>query len=44
MFKDKLIDRANERTTPIIGNAGPKSWRYVYFAKKINSKIGDISL
>ena len=33
MFKDKLIDRTNERTTPIIGNAGPKSWRYVYFAK-----------
>ena len=33
MYKDKLIDRANVRTTPIIGNAGPKSWRYVYFAK-----------
>lgn len=34
MFKDKLIDRTNERTTPIIGNPGAKSWRYIYFQKK----------
>jgi len=33
MFKDKLVDRVSKNTTPIIGNAGAKSWRYVYFKK-----------
>jgi hypothetical protein len=34
MYKGKLVDRVSKRTTPIIGNPGPKSWRYVYFKKK----------
>lgn len=31
MFKNKLIDRVSKNVTPIIGNAGARSWRYVYF-------------
>lgn len=31
MYRQKLVDRVYEKTTPIIGNAGAKSLRYVYF-------------
>jgi hypothetical protein len=34
MYRQKLVDRAYEKTTPIIGNAGAKSLRYVYFKLK----------
>ena len=34
MYRQKLVDRAYEKTTPIIGNAGAKSLRYVYFKKR----------
>jgi hypothetical protein len=34
MYQQKLVDRIYERTTPIIGNAGARSLRYVYFKKK----------
>ena len=34
MYQQKLVDRVYEKTTPIIGNAGAKSLRYVYFKKK----------
>ena len=34
MYRQGLVDRAYEKTTPIIGNAGAKSLRYVYFKKK----------
>ena len=34
MYRQGLVDREYKRTTPIIGNAGAKSLRYVYFQKK----------
>jgi len=34
LYMQNLVDRAYERTTPIIGNAGARSLRYVYFKKK----------
>ncbi len=34
LYRQNLVDRAYERTTPIIGNAGARSLRYVYFKKK----------
>ena len=34
MYRQGLVDRAYEKTTPIIGNAGAKSLRYVYFKKR----------
>ena len=34
MYRQGLVDRAYEKTTPIIGNAGAKSLRYVYFKLK----------
>lgn len=34
MYQQKLVDRVYEKTTPIIGNAGARSLRYVYFKKK----------
>ena len=34
MYQQKLVDRVYEKTTPIIGNAGAKSLRYVYFKKR----------
>lgn len=34
MYQQKLVDRVYEKTTPIIGNAGARSLRYVYFKKR----------
>ncbi len=34
MYRQGLVDRVYEKTTPIIGNAGARSLRYVYFKKK----------